>query len=34
MGFRKKIKKKVCDYLLTKGVFTSKKVSDSKVNEI
>ena len=34
MGFRKKIKKKVCDYLLTKDVFTSRKISDSKVNDI
>ncbi len=34
MGLRKKIKKKICEYLLTKNVFTSKKVPDIKINQI
>ena len=34
MGLRKKIKKKVCEYLLNKNIFTSKKVPNSKISQI
>jgi hypothetical protein len=34
MGLRKKIKKKICEYLLTKNVFTSKKTTNSKIKEL
>lgn len=34
MGLRKKIKKKICEYLLTKNIFTSKKVPNSKISQI
>ena len=33
MGLRKKIKKKICEYLLYKNIFTSKKVPNSKVSQ-
>ena len=32
MGFRKKLKKKICEYLLNKGIFTSKKTDLKKID--
>ena len=34
MGIRKKIKKKLCDYLLKKNIFTSKKTPNIKIKEL
>ena len=34
MGIRKKIKKKLCDYLLKKNIFTSIKTPSTNVKEL
>ena len=34
MGIRKKIKKKICEILLERDIFTSKKTSESKIKDL
>lgn len=34
MGIRKKIKKKICEALLKRDIFTSKKTSESKIEDL
>ena len=34
MGIRKEIKKKLCEALLERDIFTSKKTSDSKIKDL